>query len=49
MSAPPASTRVLILGGGPAGAAAAAFLARDGVEVTVLERDVFPRYQQQLT
>ena len=38
------STTVLIVGGGPAGATAATFLARNGVEVTLLERDTFPRY-----
>ena len=40
----PSRTRVLVLGGGPAGATAAAFLARAGIEVTLIERDVFPRY-----
>jgi flavin-dependent dehydrogenase len=44
MSLPSTSTRVLILGGGPAGATAASFLARDGVEVVLLERENFPRY-----
>src|ERR1700687_1582796 len=44
MSLPATSTRVLILGGGPAGATAASFLARDGIEVVLLEREVFPRY-----
>lgn len=44
MSIPSKSTRVLILGGGPAGATAASFLAREGIEVTLLEREVFPRY-----
>ena len=35
---------VLIVGGGPAGAAIATFLARDGHRVWVLERTTFPRY-----
>lgn len=44
MSIPPKATRVLIIGGGPAGATAASFLARDGIAVTLIEREVFPRY-----
>lgn len=44
MTPPAARTRVLILGGGPAGSTAASLLARDGVEVTLIEREVFPRY-----
>ncbi|MEV0295459.1 NAD(P)/FAD-dependent oxidoreductase [Nocardia sp. NPDC050710] len=35
---------VLVIGGGPAGSTTAALLARSGVEVTLLERDKFPRY-----
>lgn len=35
---------VLVLGGGPAGAVTAALLARDGVDVTLLERARFPRF-----
>ena len=38
------STRVLVIGGGPAGATAAGLLAKEGIEVTLLERERFPRY-----
>ena len=37
------SSPVVIVGGGPAGSATAAFLARAGVAVTVLDRARFPR------
>ena len=37
-------TEVLVVGGGPAGSTVAGFLARAGVEVTVVEREIFPRY-----
>jgi flavin-dependent dehydrogenase len=36
---------VVIVGGGPAGATAAALLAEKGRKVLVLEKDKFPRYQ----
>lgn len=38
------SPEVVIIGGGPAGASAAAILAEHGHEVLVLEREKFPRY-----
>jgi geranylgeranyl reductase family protein len=38
-----ASTDVLVIGGGPAGASAAYWLARHGHQVTVVERKAFPR------
>ncbi|KAE9410099.1 putative halogenase [Gymnopus androsaceus JB14] len=40
----PRSTKILVIGGGPAGAYTASILAREGLEVTVLEKDYFPRY-----
>jgi len=39
----PTSTQILIVGGGPAGSYAAAALAREGFEVTLLEAAKFPR------
>ena len=44
MSSIPKSTQILVIGGGPGGSSAATFLAREGFEVTLLERDRFPRY-----
>jgi flavin-dependent dehydrogenase len=38
------SAQVLVVGGGPAGATVATLLAQAGLEVTLLERAVFPRY-----
>ncbi len=38
----PNRTQVLVIGGGPAGATGAAFLAREGVEVTLVDKEVFP-------
>lgn len=40
----PESCAVLVVGGGPAGSYAAAALAREGVDVVLLEADYFPRY-----
>lgn len=38
-------TDVLIVGGGPGGSTAATFLVRGGLDVTVVEREVFPRFK----
>jgi threonine dehydrogenase-like Zn-dependent dehydrogenase len=40
----PSSCTVLVVGGGPAGSYAASALAREGVDVVLLEQDHFPRY-----
>lgn len=40
----PSHCTVLVIGGGPGGSYAASVLARDEVDVVVLEADVFPRY-----
>ena len=43
MSVPTRCT-VLVVGGGPGGSYAASVLAREGVDVILLEAEVFPRY-----
>ncbi|KAJ6476736.1 putative halogenase [Mycena vitilis] len=40
----PSKSKVLVIGAGPGGSYAATVLAREGFEVTIFERDVFPRY-----
>ncbi|KAI9373899.1 hypothetical protein BJX61DRAFT_551886 [Aspergillus egyptiacus] len=44
MASIPDECTVLVVGGGPAGSYAASALAREGIDVTLLEADVFPRY-----
>jgi geranylgeranyl reductase family protein len=43
VNGPPTETDVLVVGGGPGGAAAAYYLARQGIDVTVVDRSSFPR------
>jgi len=38
------STQILVMGGGPAGSTAAGLLAKQGFQVTLVERERFPRY-----
>lgn len=39
----PANCTVLVVGGGPGGSYTAAALAREGIDVVLLEADGFPR------
>ncbi|KAF9034483.1 FAD/NAD(P)-binding domain-containing protein [Hymenopellis radicata] len=44
MSSIPENVKVLVVGGGPGGSYAASVLARENVDVVLLEADKFPRY-----
>ena len=48
-SASSVTTDVLVVGGGPAGAAAAFWLARHGHDVTIIERKTFPARRRAAT
>jgi len=39
----PSKCTVLVVGGGPGGSYAAAALAREGLDVVLMEAEVFPR------
>ena len=41
----PGNCAVLVVGGGPAGSYTASVLGREGVDVVLLEADIFPRYE----
>ncbi|TRM69173.1 hypothetical protein BD626DRAFT_473188 [Schizophyllum amplum] len=41
---PPKHSQILVIGGGPSGSYAASVLAREGMDVTLLEAAQFPRY-----
>ncbi len=43
MSSSPVETDVLVIGGGPGGAAAGYHLARHGIDVTIVDKATFPR------
>ena len=40
----PLKSKVLVIGGGPGGSYTASVLAREGIDVVLLEADHFPRY-----
>jgi flavin-dependent dehydrogenase len=40
----PQACKVLVVGGGPGGSYAASALAHEGLDVVVLESEIFPRY-----
>ena len=40
----PTKCKVLVIGGGPAGSYASSALAREGIDVVLLEAEKFPRY-----
>ncbi|KAJ7057938.1 FAD/NAD(P)-binding domain-containing protein [Mycena amicta] len=44
MTSVPSSAKVLVIGGGPGGSYAATCLAREDIDVVLLEADKFPRY-----
>ncbi|PPR01324.1 hypothetical protein CVT24_006326 [Panaeolus cyanescens] len=44
MSPIPSHSQILIIGGGPGGSYAASCLGREGLDVVLLEAEVFPRY-----
>ena len=43
MTEPNQDADVIIIGGGPAGAALGTFLARDGHRAMIIEKDIHPR------
>jgi flavin-dependent dehydrogenase len=44
MTSVPQSCTVLVVGGGPGGSYASAALAREGIDVVLLEAEKFPRF-----